>query len=253
MPTTKTNDEELFAKAIVEDLFREFGPLEKRESPDFQGADMGLEVTSACVPLLYQQKGDYTKWITAPKQNSKQLEKINKLKKKACGEHKCDGFTLQGSIETTKFGDVHITTMCGDLHHAGLQWILNAVEKKCKKLNKSFAVFGTNMLFITTAAPISTMDEVMRVFQAVNHLYINLSDSYSIHFDIILIYSESLSKIAILDFRKSRCGIADIDSHVYDAMFYNQPGVVLTREFDIFMKQLLFPKFEESDGSQLIP
>ena len=96
MPTTKTNDEELFAKAIVEDLFREFGPLEKRESPDFQGVDMGLEVTSACVPLLYQQKGDYTKWITAQKQNSKQLEKIDELKKKACGEHKCEGFTLQG-------------------------------------------------------------------------------------------------------------------------------------------------------------
>lgn len=249
MPTQKIDDNELFAKAVVEDLFREFGALEKRESPDFEGIDMGLEVTSACVPLLYQQKGDYMKSLMCQHQQPQNIKKCEQLKKKACGEHQCDGFRLCGTVAKSKFGDVHITTMCGDLHRAGVQWILTAVKQKCKKLNSGiYTVFGTNILFITTPASISTLDGVIDIFQRISNLYRDISDLCSVQFDIIIIYSESCSKIAILDFKKSQCGIADIDSHIYDAMIYSQSDTVLTREFDTFMKQLLFPKFHSQDG-----
>lgn len=131
---------EYFAKLVLEEYFCDkIVPLQVKDKPDLQSENQELGIEVVCAIDDMENEATYLKIVTG---EIKDEEKLNKTKEELArkGMYICEeGFAVsQADCYGTK---VEGTPLSG---------IVNAVEKKVKKLNDGYAYFEKYGLFIYT-------------------------------------------------------------------------------------------------------
>ncbi len=189
--TTLDQWQEYRAKFTIEKLFPEYGPLEKLDRPDLQGNGIGIEIVTAYSEVYNRAENSYTNYRLAQvrrdaaiathdeaicilaERSMEASAKYVEYRDSKYVKDKCSGEVSSRALyeEGARFLDVsgnkiRVGFYRGDYFTSQLPLVLDAVGKKCEKLNNahsgyhSFPCFG---LFVESALLIHDCEELNKV------------------------------------------------------------------------------------------
>lgn len=211
---------ELIAKQIIEQYYPFMGCFQHCDKPDLQGDSIGIEVTRAESAEHFLWEGnhsDYSKWnnrkhaciVSGDLKGQKHADDMMKKRlKNAVGQHFGNGFYEKSE---SIIPGLWMMTCSGDLMAYARPLILDAVNKKLKRLNSGdYKLFSKNGLFIFTSFPVKCGPCVSDIFFSIKQEMLKVSR----RFDYVFI-----------------CDDAGVDFLNYDVLRYSFTSVDNMSEF----------------------
>jgi len=183
--------EEYLAMYIVEDILP-YGRFEKRECPDLQGRDVGIEVIRAR-PKTYEERRSYMRHVLSARQAG------------------------DGPAYPAPRSQGRIAIRTADSHSVDKALLLAAVRKKEAKLNRGhYKLFDRQGLFIFSL--ISSLGEAPHGADLKWALYEEtqtVMGAYERRFDFILVYSEPCGEVYWFNFTEGTIQTAGVNRAKY--------------------------------------
>lgn len=197
------------AKYILEDIFPNLGILNKSECPDIHGNSIGIEVTEALEENWQRSQSHLEKYLLYG--NEKDRERVSYTTDKIDGYH----------AEYHECGVNGIKMWSGSMDNTfamNEMLLLRAIDEKCKKLNDghytSFPAYG---LFVRSMINLDTEVDKNRIIADIQKVFIEYKEQ--ILYDVIYIFSISLSKMYVIDTKTWIINDYEVDSAKYSKKY----------------------------------